>query len=66
MVDFDLYTKTINFIPVEEIGSDSNVFLDRRNLVNSFNISCDESNLCTRFNVSGGDNLSIGYVNFGS
>lgn len=66
VVDFDLFNKKINFVAIDNLGEDTDVFIDRRNLLNSLDITCDENSLCTRFNVKGGEDLGIEYVNFGT
>lgn len=63
---FNLFTREINIVLVENIGKDSGVILDRYNLLNSLEISCNSDNIFTRYNVSGGNNIDIKYVNFGS
>ena len=66
IVSFDLYQKKIHITPVEDIGVDSKVILDKKNLLNTIDITCDENGICTRYNVTGGNDIGIQYVNFGS
>lgn len=63
---FDILNRKINAILIDNIGKDSNVILDRKNFINTFEISCDENSIYTRYNVTGDDSLNINYVNFGS
>lgn len=64
--EFDINNRTINAKPVDLIGKNSNVVLDRKNFINTIDISCSENGIYTRYNVSGDGDLSIRYVNFGS
>lgn len=66
VIDFDIFSKKINATLVDNIGVNTGIFLNKKTLLNSLDITCDESSLCTRYNVSGGDNLDINYVNFGT
>lgn len=63
---FDTLSREINVVNVDNIGEMSNVILDRKNLLNSLDISCNENSIVTRFNVSGGNDIDVKYVNFGS
>lgn len=63
---FDLFTRTINVVLAENIGEQSGVVIDRNNLLNTLEISCNSDSIYTRYNVSGGNNIDIKYVNFGS
>lgn len=63
---FDTLRREINVVNVDNIGEMSNVVLDRKNLLNSLDISCNENSIVTRFNVSGGNDIDVKYVNFGS
>lgn len=63
---FDICERKINVVSVDSIGKSSNVILDRKNFVNTFDISCNDNGVYTRYSVSGDNNLNIRYVNFGS
>lgn len=62
---FDIENNIINAYRVENIGKDTNININFRNVENSNEVSIDEENLFTRFFVQGSDELSIQYVNFG-
>lgn len=64
--DFDIFKREINIVLAEKVGRDSGVVIDRNNLLNSLEVSCNRNNLYTRYNVSGGNDIDIKYVNFGS
>ncbi len=63
---FNLFTREINIVLAKNIGKNSGVIIDRYNLLNSLEVSCNSNNIYTRYNVSGGNNIDIKYVNFGS
>lgn len=63
---FDIRNRKINVVSVDSIGKSSNVILDRKNFVNTFDISCNDNGVYTRYSVSGDNDLNIRYVNFGS
>lgn len=63
---FDICKRKINIVSVDSIGKSSNVILDRKNFINTFDISCNDNGVYTRYSVSGNNNLNIRYVNFGS
>lgn len=63
---FDICKRKINVVSVDSIGKSSNVILDRKNFVNTFDISCNDNGVYTRYSVSGDNDLNIRYVNFGS
>lgn len=64
--NFNLFKKEIDIVLAENIGVNSGVILDRYNLLNSLEVTCNSENIYTRYNVSGGNNIGIQYVNFGS
>lgn len=66
IVSFDIVRKKINVIKIDNIGTDSNVILSRKNVINTLDISCNENSIATRCSVSGGNDIDIRYVNFGS
>jgi len=66
IVTFDLLNRKVNLTPVSEIGSDTGIVLGYDNLVNSLKINTEEDRLATRLYVTGGDDLGITRVNFGS
>lgn len=66
VVMFDIFKSEINIVSVDTIGEESDVIIDRKNLLNTIDVTCDENGICTRFNVSGGNDIGIQYVNFGS
>ena len=63
---FNLFKREIDVVLAKNIGRDSGVVIDRYNLLNSLEVSCNSDNIYTRYNVSGGNNIDIKYVNFGS
>ena len=63
---FDIKTRTINIVKPDRLGKDTGILLSRRNVLNTLDITLNENNLCTRYNVSGGNNLNLNYVNFGT
>ena len=63
---FDIFSKKINIKLIDNLGNNTGIFLTKRNLLNTLEVSCDDNSLCTRYNVSGGDDLNINYVNFGT
>lgn len=63
---FNLFKREIDIVLAKNIGKDSGVIIDRYNLLNSLEVSCNSNNIYTRYNVSGGNNIDIKYVNFGS
>ncbi len=63
---FNLFTREIDIVLAKNIGKNSGVVIDRYNLLNSLEVSCNSNNIYTRYNVSGGNNIDIKYVNFGS
>ena len=63
---FDITTRTINIVKPDRLGKDTGILLSRRNVLNTLDITLNENNLCTRYNVSGGNNLNLNYVNFGT
>lgn len=63
---FNLFKREIDIVLAKNIGKDSGVVIDRYNLLNSLEVSCNSNNIYTRYNVSGGNNIDIKYVNFGS
>lgn len=65
MITFDILTRKVNIIPVEQIGENTGITISYDNLLNNLNISADEENLTTRITVTGADDLSIEQVNFG-
>lgn len=64
--EFDSLKFEISAYRPEHLGKNTNVNLGFRNVEVSNNVESDENNLYTRYNVSGGENLDIRYVNFGS
>lgn len=63
---FNLFTKTIDIVLADNIGKQSGIIIDKKNLLNSLEINCNSNNIYTRYNVSGGNNIDIKFVNFGS
>lgn len=63
---FNLFKREINVVLAKDIGKSSGVVIDRYNLLNSLEVSCNSDNIYTRYNVSGGNDIDIKYVNFGS
>ncbi|MDE7425670.1 MAG: hypothetical protein K2N51_18580 [Lachnospiraceae bacterium] len=63
---FNLFKREIDVVLAKNIGRDSGVVIDRHKLLNSLEVSCNSDNIYTRYNVSGGNNIDIKYVNFGS
>ena len=63
---FDYVNYKINYISIENLGTDSGVIIDKYNLLNNLSIETNENDIVTRFNVSGGNDLNILDVNFGS
>ena len=67
MVLFDIDKLTLNVYRVESLGEDTNITIGMRNLQNSNQIEVTSpKSVFTRFRVSGGNNLGITFVNFGS
>jgi|GEM_PF-2137369 len=66
IIEFDIKDRLINAYRIETYGKDTNVTVGFRNLENSNVISVDDKSIFTRYRVSGGDELGIEYVNFGS
>ena len=66
IVMFDIFSKKINIKLIDNLGNNTGIFLTKRNLLNTLEVSCDDNSLYTRYNVSGGDDLDINYVNFGT
>lgn len=65
MVTFDIFNRTVNVTPVENIGTNTGIILSYDNLLNDLNIESNEDDLSTRLIVTGSDDLSISEVNFG-
>ena len=63
---FDNIHRKINVTSIENLGVDTNIHVQYRNLLNQLNISPDESYTYTRYSVSGDNGLNIDYVNFGN
>lgn len=63
---FNLFQKKIDIVLADKIGKQSGVVIDKKNLLNSLEISCNSDRIYTRYNVSGGNNIDIKFVNFGS
>ena len=63
---FNLFKREIDVVLAKNIGRNTGVIIDRYNLLNSLEVSCNSDNIYTRYNVSGGNNIDIKYVNFGS
>jgi len=63
---FNLFKREIDIVSAKNIGKNSGVVIDRYNLLNSLEVSCNSNNIYTRYNVSGGNDIDIKYVNFGS
>lgn len=66
IVGFNRLNRKVDITPYENYGTDTGVVIGYDTLVNSLAISTDEDRLATQLRVSGGDNLSIARVNFGS
>lgn len=66
IVTFDLIHREVNITPIENVGNDTGIIMGYSSLVNSLRINTDEDRLATRLCVSGGNNLGIERVNFGS
>lgn len=63
---FNLFKREIDIVLAENIGKNSGIVIDRYTLLNSLEVSCNSNNIYTRYNVSGGNDIDIKYVNFGS
>lgn len=63
---FDILNKKINLYAVENIGVDTGINLSYDTVQNQLDVSCDENSIFTRFKVSGGEDLSIKQVNYGT
>lgn len=66
VVNFDILNRRVNVTPVSEIGYDTGIVIGYETLVNTLNIATEDDRLATRLYVTGGDNLDISRVNFGS
>lgn len=66
LVTFDNTTRKVNVTPLEHLGENTGIVIAYDNLVNTLDIATEEERLTTRLKVSGGENLSIARVNFGS
>lgn len=66
LVSFDLFHRKVNVTPIEQVGNDTGIIMGYDTLVNTLNIETDEDRLSTRLSISGGDDLNIARVNFGS
>lgn len=66
LVTFDNTTRKVNVTPLEHLGENTGIVIAYDNLVNTLEIATEEERLTTRLKVSGGENLSIARVNFGS
>jgi len=67
MVLFDINNFKINVYRVESLGRDTNITIGFRNLEKSNLVEVvNPKSVFTRFRVSGGNNLGITFVNFGS
>lgn len=66
IVGFDYLNRKINVTNVQDFGSDTGIVIGYNTLVNSLNIGTEEDKLATRYRVSGGDDLDIARINFGS
>lgn len=66
IVTFDMIERKVNITPIEQFGDDTGIVMGYDTLVNSLNISTEDEKLTTRLYVSGGDDLDITRVNFGS
>lgn len=60
---FDFKNFKISAYRPENIGKDTNINISLRNLQNSNEISVDKDTIYTRYYVSGGNGLTINYVN---
>ena len=63
---FDIINKKINLYAVENLGEDTGINLAYDTVQNQLDVSCDENSIFTRFKVSGGEDLSIKQVNYGT
>jgi len=63
---FDIQNMTVNATRIENVGKDTNVTIGLRNLQNTNEVTVNENSIYTRYRVSGGDDLGITFVNFGS
>lgn len=63
---FDIINKKINLYAVENLGEDTGINLAYDTVQNQLDVSCDENSIFTRFKVSGGEDLTIKQVNYGS
>lgn len=66
IVTFDMIERKVNITPINQFGNDTGIVMGYDTLVNSLSISTDDEKLTTRLYVSGGDDLDITRVNFGS
>ena len=63
---FDFLHFTINAYRPEHFGKNTNINIGFRNIQQSNSITVNKNDIFTRYVVSGGDDLNIIYVNFGS
>lgn len=66
IINFDRLNRTVSMTPIEHFGNDTGIVIGYDTLVNSLEIATDEDKLATQLVVSGGDDLGIERVNFGS
>lgn len=66
VVSFDIINRKVNVTPVDKVGEDTGIMLSYDTLLNKLDITDSEDNLATRIRVTGGDDLNISQVNFGS
>jgi hypothetical protein len=66
IVQFDTFNRKINCTVLKNVGKNTNILLTYRNLVQENVISTKFEDLITVFRVTGGDDLDIRAVNFGS
>ena len=66
IAQFDYLNYIINYVAIDNLGEDSKTIIDKKNYINSVDISVKEDKLITRYNVSGGNDLDIKDVNFGT
>ena len=66
VVNFDILNRKVNITPVANIGYDTGIVIGYDTLVNTLNIATEDDRLATRLYVTGGDDLDISRVNFGS
>lgn len=60
--EFDTYNRTINVYDKYDIGDDTNVFINKRNLAENIKLEGNAENLKNCFKVIGGDDVITNYL----